>query len=182
MLEDRPLWVMIETAGSLFQIEAIASTTGVAAMVFGGNDLAKELGMRAEAARNAFTSILVQIVAAGRAFGTATLDGVFNDIDDVQGFIRQCRLAADLGFDGKTLIHPRQIEPCHDAFAPSEDDLAWARKVRDAFDLPGNRTRGAIQLEGRMVERLHREQALALLARATCRPIRGCQGKAGEIA
>src|SRR5690606_22302400 len=117
--------------------------------------------------RAAFSPAFLQIVAAGRAFGVATLDGVYNNIDDADGFARECRTAADFGFEGKTLIHPKQIGPCHAAFAPAVDELAWAAQVRDAFDHPENSAKGAIRLQGRMVERLHLSQALAVLARGT---------------
>lgn len=162
-LGDRSFWVMIETAQSLFRLEEIASTPGVAAMVFGGNDLAKELNTRSHAAREAFSSVLVQIVAAGRAFGVAVLDGVFNNIEDLEGFENECREAADIGFDGKTLIHPAQVLPCEAAFAPTTDEIAWAMRVREGFNLPENSDKGAIRLDGRMVERLHLHQALLLL-------------------
>ena len=166
-LGGRPIWAMIETARSLFRLEEIAYAPGVAALVFGSNDLAKELGVRSDLSRNAFSATMVQVVAAARASGIAALDGVFNDIDNIDAFSRECREAVGLGFDGKTLIHPKQIEPCHAAFAPSDAELAWATAVRDAFALPENFGKGAIRLEGKMVERLHLDQALAMIARSS---------------
>ena len=102
---------------------------------------------------------LMGCIAAARAFGLDILDGVFNDLADAQGFARECAEARDMGFDGKTLVHPRQIEPCNAAFSPSEDEVAQAKKIIAAFDLPENRDKGVVQLDGRMVERLHVDMA-----------------------
>jgi citrate lyase subunit beta/citryl-CoA lyase len=102
---------------------------------------------------------LMNCVAAARAYGLDILDGVYNDIDNVEGFAQECRQARDLGFDGKTLIHPRQIEPCNQAFSPTADELEAARKIIAAFDLPENENKAVIQVDGRMVERLHAEMA-----------------------
>ncbi len=165
-LPGRTLWAMVETARSVFHLEGIAGAPGMGGLVFGGNDLVKELRCRPDVSRTPLLPVLTQMVAAARAFGIAAFDGVYNDIDDLAGFGRECRQAADLGFDGKTLIHPAQIEPCHAAFRPDADELAWAAAVRDAFALPENDAKGAIRLDGRMVERLHLEQAMSVLARA----------------
>jgi citrate lyase subunit beta/citryl-CoA lyase len=103
-------------------------------------------------------------VAAARAFGLSILDGVYNDLGNAEGFVAECRQALDLGFDGKTLIHPRQIEPCNEAFSPTPEEVAVARKMIAAFDLPENENKGVIQIDGRMVERLHAEMARQTVA------------------
>ncbi len=154
-----PVWAMIETARSLLRLEDIASAAGLGALVAGTNDLAREMGARLRPDRAGLVGLLSLTVAAARAFGLAVLDGVYNDIGDADGFARQCAQAAELGFDGKTLIHPKQIGPCNAAFTPSGEDVAAAQQVVDAFDRPENRGRGAIALGGRMVERLHLQLA-----------------------
>jgi citrate lyase subunit beta/citryl-CoA lyase len=103
-------------------------------------------------------------VAAARAFGIDILDGVYNDLGNAEGFAQECAQARDMGFDGKTLIHPNQIEPCNVAFSPSADDVALARKIIAAFDLPENKDKGVVQLDGRMVERLHADMARRTVA------------------
>jgi len=103
-------------------------------------------------------------VAAARAYGLDILDGVYNDIGDAEGFAAECRQARDFGFEGKTLIHPRQIEPCNAAFSPSSEEVEMARKIMAAFDLPENENKGVLQVDGRMVERLHAEMARRTVA------------------
>jgi citrate lyase subunit beta/citryl-CoA lyase len=98
-------------------------------------------------------------VAAARQYGVEILDGVYNDIGNANGFAAECRQGVEFGFDGKTLIHPSQIEPCNAAFSPSADEVVQARKIIAAFDLPENRNKGVVSLDGRMVERLHAEMA-----------------------
>jgi citrate lyase subunit beta / citryl-CoA lyase len=105
-------------------------------------------------------------VLAGHAYGLDVIDGVYNDIHDAEGFARECREARDMGFDGKTLIHPSQIEPCNAAFTPSPQEVAEASKIVAAFDQPENRDKGVIALDGRMVERMHAESARRTLALA----------------
>jgi citrate lyase subunit beta / citryl-CoA lyase len=102
---------------------------------------------------------LTNCVAAARAFGLDILDGVYNDLGNAEGFVEECRQARDLGFDGKTLIHPKQIEACNETFSPAPEEVAAARKIIAAFDLPENAGKGVIQIEGRMVERLHADMA-----------------------
>jgi citrate lyase subunit beta / citryl-CoA lyase len=159
-----PLWVMIETARSVLRLEEIASAAGVAGFVMGTNDLAKEIGMQPGTDRLPFLGFIANAVAAARAYGLVALDGVYNAIDDADGLARECVQAVTFGFDGKTLIHPSQIDACNRAFSPSADEIAWARAVQAAFDDPAARDRGAIRLDGKMVERLHLDQALRVLA------------------
>ena len=161
-----PVWAMIETARAMLRLEDIASAEGLGALVMGTNDLAREMGARLRPDRTSFVGLLSLTVVAARAFGLAVLDGVYNDIGDADGFARQCQQAMELGFDGKTLIHPGQIAPCNAAFTPDADDVAAARRVVDAFDQPENHAKGAIALDGRMVERLHLDQAHKTLALA----------------
>jgi citrate lyase subunit beta/citryl-CoA lyase len=166
------LWAMIETPRALLNIGAIAElgrdpASRLACFVAGTNDLAKETGVAATADRRWFVPWLMQMVLAARAGGLDLLDGVYNDFRDAEGFARECMQAAAMGFDGKTLIHPAQIEAANAAFSPSAAALAEARAIRDAFAQPQNAGKGVIALGGRMVERLHLAQAEKLLAKAT---------------
>ncbi len=99
------------------------------------------------------------LLAAARIYGIDILDGVYNDIGNADGFAKECEQARDMGFDGKTLIHPNQIAPCNAAFSPTADEVAQARKIIAAFDLPENKDKGVVQLDGRMVERMHADMA-----------------------
>ncbi|WGM48337.1 (3S)-malyl-CoA thioesterase [Brevundimonas sp. NIBR10] len=162
-----PLWVMIETAISLFRLEAMAATarTGpLAGFVLGTNDLAAEMGVQTDALRAPFVGAMGLAVAAARAHRLIILDGVFNALDDLEGFETQTRQALEFGFDGKTLIHPSQIAPCNAIFRPDARQVAAAQTIVDAFADPANADKGAIRLDGRMVERLHLRQAERTLA------------------
>jgi citrate lyase subunit beta/citryl-CoA lyase len=163
------LWAMIETPLAIFNIQALAaavkdSETRLAGFVLGTNDLAKETGTHQVAGRWTMLPWLSLCVLAARAYGIAVLDGVYNDLSDTEGFARECVQAREMGMDGKTLIHPGQIAPCNDAFSPSAEEVAQARKVIAAFDLPENRGRGVVQLDGRMVERMHGDIARRIVA------------------
>jgi citrate lyase subunit beta / citryl-CoA lyase len=163
------VWAMMETPLAMLNAREIAGAAvdvenRLGAFVMGTNDLAKETRARITPGRFAMLPWLMGCIAAARAFGLDILDGVFNDLADAQGFARECSEARDMGFDGKTLIHPRQIEPCNAAFSPSEDEVTQAKKIIAAFDLPENRDKGVVQLEGRMVERLHADMARRTVA------------------
>ena len=165
------LWAMVETSRAMLNIGAIAElgrdpASRLECLVAGTNDLVKETGIRPGAGRHVLVPWLMQIVLAARAGGLDLLDGVYNDFRDGDGFARECAEAAAMGFDGKTLIHPTQIEAANAAFSPSPEAVADARAVVAAFDRPENAGRGVIALEGRMVERLHLAQAEKLLAKA----------------
>lgn len=105
-------------------------------------------------------------IAAGRAFDIDIIDGVYNDFKDEAGFITECEQGRDLGMDGKTLIHPGQLAPCNQVFSPDDGAVEWARTVIAAFELPENQGKGAITVEGKMVELLHAEMAKRLVAKA----------------
>ena len=134
--------------------------------VTGTNDLVKETGISAGQGRQYLQPLLTQIVIAARAGGLDAIDGVYNDFRDEEGFTTECAQGAALGFDGKSLIHPAQIETANVAFSPSPDEIAKARAIADAFARPENAGKGVISLDGRMVERLHLAMAEKLLARA----------------
>jgi citrate lyase subunit beta / citryl-CoA lyase len=161
------LWTMIETCRSVFRLDEIAEASQasrLSAWVMGTNDLAKEMGARQTPGREPFHAALGLAVAAARANGLVILDGVYNGIDDDAGFEAVCEQGVDFGFDGKTLIHPRQVDICNRVFSPSEDDVTFARDVIAAFALPENVGKGAIRVNGRMAELLHLAQAHRLVA------------------
>ncbi len=166
------LWAMIETPLAIANAVAIAATAGqpgsrLDCLVAGTNDLAKDTGVALLPGRPHLSVWLMQMVLAARAVGIDAIDGVYNDFRDRQGFERECADGKAMGFDGKTLIHPGQIETANRIFGFSEDEVATARAIVAAFARPENAGRGVIQMDGRMVERLHLHQAEALLAKAT---------------
>ena len=164
-----PIWAMIETCGAILrlpEIAAAAATTGTALLIAGTNDLAKEMRCRPDADRTPLLPALTQLVIAARAAGLVALDGVCNAIGDPDRLAAECAQGAMLGFDGKTLIHPAQIDAANAAFGPSAEQLAWARAVVTAFAAPDAAGRGAIRLDGAMVERLHLAEAERILALA----------------
>jgi citrate lyase subunit beta/citryl-CoA lyase len=107
---------------------------------------------------------LTTCLAAARIYGIDVLDGVYNDLGNTEGFVAECQQGVEFGFDGKTLIHPNQIGPCNTAFSPSPDEVAWARKMIAAFELPENKSKGVVSIDGRMVERLHADMARRTVA------------------
>jgi citrate lyase subunit beta/citryl-CoA lyase len=161
------VWVMIETALAVLNVHDIAkasTSTRLTGMVVGPNDLVKEMGAQRTPDRLAIQSHLSWVCTAARAYGLIALDGVYNDFKDDAGFQAECHQGRIMGFDGKTLIHPSQVETCNSAFAPSPDDLAHAHAIIDAFALAENQNKGAIDVGGEMVERLHLEEATQLVA------------------
>jgi len=164
---DLPVWAMIETCAAVFRLEALGAASrelGVTAWVMGTNDLAKEMRCRLTVDREPLQAALSLSVMAARAHGIAVLDGVFNEIADADGLARQCVQAAAFGFDGKSLIHPSQVGPANAAFTPEADAVAWARTVVAAFETPAAAGKGVLKVEGRMVERLHYDDARRLIA------------------
>jgi citrate lyase subunit beta/citryl-CoA lyase len=172
------VWAMIETPLAIFNIRALAaaaldSETRLAAFVLGTNDLARESGARLVPGRMPMLGWLSLCVLAGHAYGIDVIDGVFNDIADADGLAAECAQARDLGFDGKTLIHPSQIATCNRAFSPGAGELAEARRIIAAFAEPENADKGVIALDGRMVERLHLDMARRTVALAEAIAARG---------
>jgi citrate lyase subunit beta/citryl-CoA lyase len=163
------VWAMMETPLAMLRAGEIAAAaadveTRLAVLVMGTNDLAKDTRTKITPGRRPMLPWLMNCVAAARAFGLDILDGVYNDLRDEDGFARECGEARDMGFDGKTLIHPSQIERCNAAFSPSADEIAQANRIIAAFDLPENRERGVVALDGRMIERLHLDMARRTVA------------------
>jgi len=163
------LWAMMETPLAMLNARDIAAAalepaTRLAGFVMGTNDLAKDTRARIVPGRAPMLPWLMNCVAAARAFGIDILDGVYNDLGNADGFAAECRQASELGFDGKTLIHPQQIAPCNEAFTPGADEIAWARKIIAAFELPENKGKGVIAVDGRMVEILHADMARRTVA------------------
>jgi len=160
------LWIMIETCQAVFRLDALGAAGrdhGVEAWVVGANDLVKEMRCRPGPDRAPLLPALSLAVMAARAHGLAILDGVYNDIPDLDGLEAECRQGAALGFDGKSLIHPSHLEVANRVFAPAPDEVAWARTVAQAFAAPDNAGKGVLNVEGRMVERLHLAQAERLI-------------------
>jgi citrate lyase subunit beta/citryl-CoA lyase len=158
------VWIMIETALGVLRVEELAACARdaemrLAGIVIGPNDIARETRMRVMPGRAPMLPALMSCVFAARAHGLDILDGVYNNFSDVDGFARECAQACEMGFDGKTLIHPGQIELCNAAFTPLAEDVASSREVLAEFAKPENAGRGVIQIRGQMVERLHMEQA-----------------------
>ena len=161
------LWVMIETPLAVLNIKKIAKAsakTRLTGFVMGTNDLAKELNAVSTPDRLAFLFSLSAALAAARAYRLVAIDGVYNDIRNDAGLSVECEQGRVLGFDGKTLIHPSQIETANRVFSPSEAELSHARNIVEAFALPENRGKGVISLNGQMVELLHLQQAERLIA------------------
>ncbi|HTS39030.1 MAG TPA: CoA ester lyase [Xanthobacteraceae bacterium] len=163
------IWAMIETPEAIFNINALAaeahdSEARLAGFVIGTNDLAKETRARIVPGRAPMLPWLAQCILAAHAHRIDILDGVYNDIGDAEGFAQECGQGRDMGFDGKTIIHPTQIEACNAAFSPSADEVAEARKTIAAFDRPENKDKGVVQIDGRMVERMHADMARRTVA------------------
>ena len=165
------IWAMMETPLAMLNARDIADVardagSRLAGFVMGTNDLAKDTRARLLPGRAPMLPWLMTCIAAARAYSIDIVDGVYNELGNAEGFAAECRQARDLGFDGKTLIHPQQIGPCNEAFSPTADEVAWARKIIGAFELPENVSKGVIQVDGRMVERLHADMAQRTVATA----------------
>jgi citrate lyase subunit beta/citryl-CoA lyase len=162
-----PLWAMIETCAALLALPAIVAAArahDLRCLIVGPNDLAREMRCTPGVDRLPLQPHLLAVVTAARAYGLIALDGVCNAIGDDDRLAAECAQGARFGFDGKTLIHPSQIDIANTAFAPSAARIAWAERVIAAFALPEHADKGAIQLDGEMVERLHLEQARRVMA------------------
>ncbi|WCT73415.1 CoA ester lyase [Sphingomonas naphthae] len=161
-----PLWAMIESCAAILHIDAIAATRPLAALIVGANDLAKEMRCTPGADRAPLHAALAMTVMAARAHGLVAFDSVSNDLSGGDAFAALCDQGARFGFDGKTLIHPNQIAPCNAAFSPSEDAIAEAEAIVAGFAAPEAAGKGAIRVNGKMVELLHLDEAKQLLALA----------------
>ncbi|MDP1625492.1 CoA ester lyase [Parvibaculum sp.] len=163
------LWCMIETPLALLNIQSIAAKarepgSRMSVWVMGTNDIAKELRAAHTPDRTPMLASLGLALLAARAYGLVILDGVYNDIKNEEGFAAICEQGRDMGFDGKTLIHPSQVGPCNAIFSPDPETVAFARKTIEAFEQPENRGKGVLKVDGKMVEILHAEIAKRTVA------------------
>ncbi|MFG1426134.1 HpcH/HpaI aldolase/citrate lyase family protein [Roseixanthobacter glucoisosaccharinicivorans] len=169
--DETRVWAMIETPLAIFALKEIAEAardplTRLDVFVLGTNDLAKETRAALVPGRAPMYGWLMMAVAAAHAYGIDVLDGVWNQFQDMDGFLAECAQGFEMGMDGKTLIHPTQIEPCNTAFSPPEAEVARARAIIGVFDLPENAGKGVVTLDGRMVERMHADIARRTVALA----------------
>ncbi|RSN49199.1 CoA ester lyase [Amycolatopsis sp. WAC 04197] len=161
------IWAMVETPVAMLHAEEIAAASErLTVLVMGTNDLAKELHAEFVPGRAPLLGGLSLALLAARATGKAILDGVYNDVKDLEGFEAECVQGRQFGFDGKTLIHPAQLEPCNRIFAPSEEEITRSRKIIAAFEEAQAAGQGVVTVDGRMIENLHVENAQRILALA----------------
>jgi citrate lyase beta subunit len=161
------VWAMMETPKGILRAEEVAgSHKRLQLFVMGTNDLVKDMRARHTPMRLPMVTALGLGMLAARAYGLTILDGVYNDIQDVEGFKHVCRQGLEMGFDGKTLIHPSQVEPCNEVFAPTAEELAMAGKIVAAFKAAQAERKGVVTVDGRMIENLHVEQAERALSLA----------------
>lgn len=165
--QSMAVWCMMETPLGILHAERIASASPrIGALVMGTSDLTKDLGARHTPDRIAMSMSLGTCVLAARAFGVSILDGVFLDLRDDSGFEAACIQGRDMGFDGKTIIHPRQIEPANNVFGPTAEEVAWARRIIDAHTEASARGEGVVVVDGKLIENLHVAEARRTLALA----------------
>lgn len=159
------IWAMLETPAGIFAAREIAAASErLAVLVMGTNDIAKELHAEHVPGRQPLAYALSACLLAARAAGKVILDGVYNDIKDEAGFEAECVQGRQMGFDGKTLIHPSQVEPCNRVFAPSDDEVEQARRIIAAFEEAEAAGKGVVTVDGRMIENLHVDNARRTLA------------------
>lgn len=166
LIGDIPIWAMVETPVAVFDIRAIAGFDQVEVLVLGTNDLAKELRAALVPGRAALVPHLATALLGAREAGKVILDGVYNDVRDLTGFEAECRQGAELGFDGKTLVHPSQVEVANRVWAPGSAEVEHARRVIEAFEQATAGSQGVVTVDGRMVENLHVDSARRTLATA----------------
>jgi citrate lyase subunit beta / citryl-CoA lyase len=165
--ESMTIWAMMETPRSILESQRIAeSTPRMECLVMGTSDLAKELDCAHTHERLPFMVSLGLCLLAARAAGLAILDGVYLDLNDEAGFEFACRQGQELGFDGKTLIHPKQLGPCNKVFTPKPEDVAWSRRIIEAHTAAAARGEGVVVVEGKLVENLHVESARRVVGMA----------------
>ena len=160
------IWCMLETPTAIFDARAICAHPRVSILVMGTNDLAKELRATQVPGRHPLIPHLAQALLAAREAGKPILDGVFNDIKNATGLHDECTQGKDMGFDGKTLIHPDQVSVANDVWAPSESEVDHARRVIAAFTEATSQGKGVVQLDGKMIENLHVANAERIIAMA----------------
>ena len=161
------IWAMVETPVAMLDARAIAAASErLTVLVLGTNDLAKELHAEHVPGRAPLLTGLSLALLAARATGRVVLDGVYNDVQDLDGFEAEARQGRQLGFDGKTLIHPRQLEPCNRIFTPAQAEVDRSRRIIDAFEQATSQGRGVVTVDGRMIENLHVDEARRVLALA----------------
>src|SRR3954471_22344882 len=163
------VWAMIETSRAVLHAEELAAASRdsemrLAGFVFGPNDISRETRIRMQPGRAAMIPMITHCILAARAHGLDILDGPYSDFSNFDGFAQECAQGRNLGFDGKPLTPPSHIEACNAIFTPPAEEVAQARKIIAAFEQPENASRGAIQLDGRMVERLHADMAKRTIA------------------
>jgi len=165
--ERTAIWAMLETPVAVLRASDIcAASDRLTVLVMGTNDLAKELQAEHVPGRGPLLAGLGQCLLAARAAGKVILDGVYNDIGNAEGFEAECLQGRQMGFDGKTLIHPSQLEPCNRVFAPAPEDVERSQRIIEAFEQAEAEGRGVVTVDGRMIENLHVEQARRTLALA----------------
>ena len=158
------IWAMVETPIAIFSAREIAAFERVSVLVMGTNDLAKELRAQMVPGRAPLVPHLATALLAAREAGRSILDGVYNDVRDDAGFAVEARQGFELGFDGKTLVHPSQVGPTNDIWAPSDEEIDHARRVIAAFESATAEGRGVVTVDGRMIENLHVDNARRTLA------------------
>ena len=165
--ESMTIWAMMETPRSVLESQRIAeSTPRMECLVMGTSDLAKELDCTHTHERLPFMTSLGLCLLAARAAGLAILDGVYLDLNDETGFEFACKQGSELGFDGKTLIHPKQVGPCNKVFTPRPEDVAWSRKIIGAHTAAAARGEGVVVVDGKLIENLHVESARRVVGMA----------------
>jgi citrate lyase subunit beta/citryl-CoA lyase len=164
--EQMRIWAMIETPAAVFDIRSIAAHPRVSVLVMGTNDLARELRAGLVPGRHPLVPHLATALLAAREAGKVILDGVYNEVRNLEGFTTECIQAAEMGFDGKTLVHPDQVGPANEVWAPSAEEVAHSRLVIEAFEQAAAEGRGVITVDGKMIENLHVDNARRVLATA----------------
>jgi citrate lyase subunit beta/citryl-CoA lyase len=162
--DELTIWAMIETPTAILDIRAIAGHDRVDVLVMGTNDLAKELRTGASPDRLPLVPHLSRAILGAREADKVIVDGVYNDVRDAEGFLVEAEQGRLLGFDGKTLVHPSQVEPANDVWAPAEEDVEYSRRVIEAFETAEAEGQGVITVDGRMIENLHVDNARRVLA------------------
>jgi citrate lyase subunit beta/citryl-CoA lyase len=163
---DTRIWAMVETPSAIFSVREIAAHPQVDVLVMGTNDLAKELRAALVPGRAPLLPHLATALLAAREAGIEILDGVYNDVKDLEGFEVEARQGAEMGFDGKTLVHPTQVEVANRVWAPTEEQVDHARRVIEAFEQAEREGKGVVTVDGRMIENLHVDNARRTLATA----------------